>query len=107
MKIKTITKSIDKKIEDWLQSITDESLRKEVKKDLIVTGGCIASMLLKEPVNDYDIYFKTKATCKLIAEYYINKVKLVYKNGISDSVVEVVDSKNIPSKDYAHQKMNY
>lgn len=100
MKIKTITKTIDKKMSEWLETIKDESLRKEVKKDLIVTGGCIASMLLKEEVNDFDIYFKTKSTCKKIAEYYVSKMLPVYKNNISNSLVEVVDSKNIPVKDY-------
>lgn len=107
MKIKTISKAIDKKIEDWISSISDESLKKVVREDLIVTGGCIASMLLGEKVNDYDIYFKTKSTCKLISEYYVKKVLAVYKNGISDSVVEVVDSANIPKKDYEENTNDY
>lgn len=100
MKIKTITKTIDKTIALWLASIQDEELRKLVKKDLIVTGGCIASMLLKEDVNDFDIYFKTKETVNKLAAYYVSKINLVYKNTISDSIIEVVDSKNIPTKDY-------
>lgn len=107
MKIKTITKTLDKKINDWLQSITDEQLRARVRKDLIVTGGCIASMLIKEYVNDYDIYFKTKETCFDIAKYYVAKILPIYKNSISDSVVEVVDSKNIPTKDYEETTQDY
>jgi len=55
MKTKTITKVIDKKITEWLESITDVELRKEAKRDLIVTGKCIASMFLKENVNDFDL----------------------------------------------------
>lgn len=101
MKIKTISKTLDKKISEWLLSITDEQLRARVKSDLIVTGGSIASMLLKEEVNDYDIYFKTKQTCFDIANYYVSKILTVYKNKISDSKIEVVDSKNIPYKEYA------
>lgn len=101
MKIKTITKLLDKKMNDWLSSITDEALRVKAKKDLIVTGGCIASMLIKEDVNDYDIYFKTKETCFEVSKYYVSKILPVYKNNISDSLIEVVDSKNIPIKDYA------
>lgn len=100
MKVKTITKTIDKKISDWLDSISDKDLSSKVKKDLIVTGGCIASMFLKEEVNDFDIYFKTKETCKAIADYYVEKILKVYKNTISDSKVEVIDSKNIPVKHY-------
>lgn len=107
MKIKTITKCLDKKINEWIASITDESLRARVRKDLIVTGGCIASMLLKEEVNDYDIYFKTKETCFDIAKYYVSKILPIYKNSISDSVIEVVDSKNIPHKEYAEDSEDY
>lgn len=107
MKIKTITKNLDTKITGWLNSIKDESLRIRVKKDLIVTGGCIASMLSKEDVNDYDIYFKTKETCFDIAKYYVAKILPIYKNSISDSVVEVVDSKNIPTKDYEESTDDY
>lgn len=101
MKIKTITKTIDKKMSEWMETIDDETLRKEVKRDLIVTGGCIASMLLKESVNDFDIYFKTKSTCKKISDYYAKKVNVLYTKKISDSKIEVVDNKNIPTKDYA------
>lgn len=107
MKIKTITKTLDKKINEWLLSISDERLRSRVKNDLIVTGGSIASMLLKEDVNDYDIYFKTKETCFDIAKYYVAKILPIYKNPISDSVVEVVDSKNIPLKDYEETTQDY
>lgn len=100
MKIKTITKTIDKQIQEWLSSIEDADLKKQVQRDLIVTGGCIASMLLKEPVNDFDIYFKTKETCIKIAAYYVERIKKIYTNNISDTTVEVIDSKNIPSKSW-------
>jgi len=101
MKIKTITKSLDKKMSEWISSIEDINLQKEVREGLIVTGGCIASMLLKEPVNDYDIYFKNKSVLLKISEYYVAKIRKVYKNNISDSTVEVIDSKKIPTKEYA------
>lgn len=106
MKIKTIKKSIDKKMNEWIESIQDEPLRKQVKADLIVTGGCIASMLLNEKVNDYDIYFKTKDTCKKLAEYYVSFVLKQYTNNISDSKIEVVDSKNIPHKEYTDENQH-
>jgi hypothetical protein len=107
MKIKTITRTIDKKIQDWLLSISNESLRKEVENNLVVTGGCIASMLLKEDVNDFDIYFKNKSVCLKIAQYYVGKVNLIYTNNISDSRIEVVDSTNIPTKDYEESTADY
>lgn len=71
MKKKTITAVINKKFDDWLSSITDESVKKLIETNSIVTGGCIASMLLKEPVNDFDVYFTNKETVKAVAEYYV------------------------------------
>ena len=69
---KGIKKELNEKMTDWLLSITDEDLRKKAKDDVIVTGGCIASMLLGEQANDFDLYFKTKETTLLIAKYYAN-----------------------------------
>ena len=68
-----IKKEIKAKLQDWFATIEDEGLRKLVEKNTIVTGGCIASMLLGEKVNDFDIYFRDKATTKLVAEYYVQK----------------------------------
>ena len=75
MQTRTINKVLTKKMNDWLESIDDESLRKRCKKDVIVTGGSIASMLLGENVNDYDVYFRTYETTKAVAEYYLAKFK--------------------------------
>lgn len=73
MKVKTINKTIKDKVDDWLKSIKDVELRKKLKSDIVVTGGCIASMLLREPVNDFDIYFTTKESTVAVAKYYINQ----------------------------------
>lgn len=73
MKKKTINSVICKKFDEWLGSITDEAVKKQVEKNSIVTGGSIASMLLKEPVNDFDVYFTDKATTKAVAEYYVKQ----------------------------------
>lgn len=73
MKTKTIKKIINAKIEDWLSSITDEAVKDIAQKNTIVTGGAIASMLLNEPVNDYDIYFKTQAAAEAVARYYVDQ----------------------------------
>lgn len=45
-------------MKEWLESISDEKLRKEVEENILVSGGSIASMLLREDVNDYDVYLK-------------------------------------------------
>lgn len=73
MQIRTINRIIEKKVDDWLASIEDEGLREKCKRDTIVTGGCIASMLLGEEVNDFDIYFKKYETCVDVANYYLDK----------------------------------
>jgi len=73
MKAKTIKSVLRKKIDDWLASIEDEELRELCRKNTIVTGGCIASMLLGEKVNDFDIYFTNKETVLAVANYYVTK----------------------------------
>jgi hypothetical protein len=83
MKAKTINAVISKKMNEWLKSIEDESLVKLLKRDVIVTGGCITSMLLNEKVNDFDVYFKTKECTKAVAEYYCVKFNEVNKNRLN------------------------
>lgn len=73
MKAKTIKKVLSKKHSDFVESIQDEYVRDLVKKNSIITGGSIVSMLLNEPVNDYDYYFTDKETTKAVAEYFVNK----------------------------------
>ena len=73
MNKKIIGKIIKKKMNQWLATIDDLDLSSQIEKDVIVTGGCVASMLMNEDVNDFDVYFKTKATTKRVAEYYCSK----------------------------------
>lgn len=71
MQTKTIRNNIKNKIEDWLSTITDESLVKRLRKDVIVTGGCITSLFLNEKVNDYDVYISNQNTLYLLTHYYV------------------------------------
>jgi len=71
MQLKTIQKTISKKMNEWLETITDESLRKKVKSNLLVSGGSITSMFLNEPINDFDIYIKDMNVLKKLTEYYV------------------------------------
>lgn len=73
MKAKTIKKVLNKKHSEFVESIEDEHVRDLVRKKSIITGGSIVSMLLNEPVNDYDYYFTDKETTKAVAEYFVNK----------------------------------
>lgn len=72
MRTKLIRMTIAKKINAWLDTIKHEGLKAELKDGVIVTGGCIASMLLGERPNDYDVYFKTKDLALKVAQYYVN-----------------------------------
>lgn len=70
MKTKTIKKVLNSKIQDWVNSVDDKDVKQAILDGAIVTRGSIASLLLKEEVNDFDIYFKTKETLRTVCEYY-------------------------------------
>lgn len=95
-KAKTIAAIIRRKVNEWLDSIDDEGLREDCRKEVVVTGGCIASMLLGESVNDYDVYFKSKGVVRRVAEYYLSKFEEAKKPqaGVKQPmfVEEVVDT---------------
>lgn len=73
MNSKAIKKSLSKKIENWLETIEDEDVRKLAKNNCIITGGAIVNMLNNEKPNDYDVYFKTYDSVLEIANYYAKK----------------------------------
>lgn len=102
MKSRTIKKIMGKKMDEWIDSITDEKVRDACRRDFIVTGGSIASMLLREDVNDYDVYFKTIETVEMVSNYYVKKINSIYKNPISDSIIQVVNKNSIPESQYSN-----
>lgn len=75
MKKKTITKVLSQVHTSWVNSIKDDEVKNLVAINSIITGGCIASMLLGEKVNDYDIYFRNKETVEAVANYYMGIVE--------------------------------
>lgn len=112
MKTKTINIVLCRKFDAWLASIEDEAVRKMAEKNTIITGGCIASMLLGEKVNDFDIYFRDKATATAVADYYVAKFKAnppprfasgkpidIYVDAATERVKIVVKSAGIASED--------
>ena len=85
MKPKTIKSYLTKRFKKWVESIEDESVRKLVERNTIITGGSIVSLLQNERPNDIDIYFKDKETTKRVAQYYCeiwNREKGPVKNAI-------------------------
>lgn len=75
MQTKTIARVISKKLKEWMATITDDSLRWVLRKNILVSGGSITSMLLDEEVNDFDIYIKDIDVLKRLAEYYTKPFK--------------------------------
>lgn len=86
MKGSTIKTVFRNKIQDWLSTIDDQQLKDRIKKDVMISGGAIASMLLGEKVNDYDMYFKTFDTALAVTKYYVEKFNQI--NGQLDSGVK-------------------
>jgi hypothetical protein len=116
MKSKTIKAIISKKIGEWLASIEDEAVRDLAQNNTIVTGGCIASMLLGEEVNDFDLYFTNKATTEAVAKYYVKRFKVKNRKGIDcpiyvdaegDRVKIVIKSAGVASEDGAEAPYEY
>lgn len=70
---KTIRKVLCAKIEEWAKSIADLDVRKEFYDNVIITGGCIPSMLLGETVNDFDAYMRTFDSTVKMAEHYVKQ----------------------------------
>lgn len=93
MKAKTIKKILKAKINAWAESVTDLTVRKYIEENTIITGGCIASMLLDKEVNDFDIYLNSKEAVLAIAKYYADKVKSFYQ-------IEIIDGAQYPGFDY-------
>lgn len=71
---KVIARVVRKKLDDWIDTIDHEDveLAKRVRDDVFVAGGAIASLLLGEKPNDFDVYFKSVETAKRVAEHYVS-----------------------------------
>jgi hypothetical protein len=82
-----IKAELTKKVNDWLDTIDDPVVQELAAKNTIVTGGSIASMLLGEQVNDYDLYFRDKETTLAVANYYVNKFNEAQSLKVGDGVV--------------------
>jgi hypothetical protein len=117
MKGKTIKACIAKKFGDFVASIEDESVRALVAKNTVITGGCIASMLLGERVNDFDLYFTDRETAEAVADYYVARFQITKRNGIECAISRettpegrvriVVKSAGVASEDGAEQPYDY
>lgn len=71
MKTSTIKIALRQQLNNWIETIHDETVRKLVQKNAFVTGGAITSMLQGEMPNDIDVYFRTRETALAVAMYYV------------------------------------
>lgn len=86
---KNIKKSLNAKLQNWIDSVDDENVRKIISNNTIITGGAIVSMLNKEAINDYDVYFKTREATLTVTEYYIRKFNEAHGSEIT--IIEETD----------------
>lgn len=99
---KTIKSVINKKINEWIKTINDNSVVDAIRKDLIITGGCFPSMIDNEQPRDFDCYFRNKESLLKVANYYVNVWNENHKNQVNDlniiTKVFVLDGAN-PSEE--------
>lgn len=117
MKAKTIKQHLRQKIDEWIFSVEDATVQEILRKNVIVTGGCIASMLLREKVNDYDVYLKSREACLAVAKYYISRFHPKTASGIKcaisvddtqdDRVSIIVKSAGIASENGTEKPYEY
>jgi hypothetical protein len=69
-KMEKITDHLLNKINPWLETIMDPVLREKVRSASFVSGGAIASLLMGEVPNDYDVYLDNKEVLDLLIDYY-------------------------------------
>jgi hypothetical protein len=61
---------LDHILEGWIASVDDRDLARCLQAEAYIAGGAIASLLLDEPVEDYDIYVRQEATAHALKRYY-------------------------------------
>ena len=83
LKVKSIKRELRRRLEDWVATIADPALQRLVKRDTIVTGGSIASMLMGDRINDVDVYFRNKATVVAVAKYYVEQFAKMHANKLA------------------------
>jgi hypothetical protein len=100
MQLKTIEQVIKSKLIEWLGTINDFELRERVKDSILLSGGSIASMLLNQDVNDYDIYIKDVNVLRDITAYYTKGHKAI-------KVLWGGDKESLMALDFSDKETSY
>jgi len=90
MKQKTIKNHLRHVFDNFVSSVKDDEVKEAIQQGTIITGGAIASLLLQEEPNDYDMYFKDYSTAKLVADYFAAEFN---KQKSASAAVEVISNK--------------
>jgi hypothetical protein len=105
MNRKNINSILCKVHKDFTNSITDETVRKLVEQNSIITGGALVSLLTGDKVNDYDYYFTNLETLKAVVGYYVGKFNEVHSSKVNFSVddgrvtIKIGGSRNVTGDD--------
>lgn len=75
MKARIANLMICRHFNQWIETIDDPKVRKMIEAGTILTGGAIVTLLTENKVNDFDFYFRDKATAEAVARYYVEKFK--------------------------------
>ena len=88
IKIKSVKEMIKIETESFLNQLCDfysVEVFEDTVKNIFVSGGCIASLIQGEKVNDYDLYFKN--------EDVMNDIKMIYtKTSLKEQVEDVSEN---------------
>lgn len=71
-----VSRRIRYKMNQWLESIKDQSLRAKVKQNYLVSGGAIVSLLCDDEPKDYDVYIQDMDTCIELSKYYLKEATM-------------------------------
>jgi len=99
MNSKNIKKSLNAKLNKWLESIESEDVKKTIQENAIITGGALVSLLTNQEVNDYDVYLKTRESVLKVAQYYADKFNSTHntnaevKEEVDDNFILVPNGK--------------
>lgn len=78
MQRKVIEKIISSKMGSWIETLP---MKDKVRNTLLVSGGSIASMFLKEDVNDYDVYIQDRNVLLELVKHYTSGLNISILDG--------------------------
>ena len=73
MKTRVANMLVCRHFDNWLETIDDASVKELVRKNTIMTGGALVTLITENRVNDFDFYFRNRETALAVANYYVAK----------------------------------